>query len=53
MALTNTHRRVVGIEMLVGPNRPYGGGAEPTLTAWIRLREDDHPPDTNRLMRVG
>ncbi|MEV0592743.1 thioesterase family protein [Nonomuraea cavernae] len=33
----------------VGPNRPYAGGAEPELTAWIRLLEDDEPPDVHRL----
>jgi hypothetical protein len=34
----------------VGPNRPYTGGAEPELTAWIRLLEDDEPPDVHRLI---
>ena len=34
----------------VGPSRPYGAGAEPALTAWVRLREDDHPPGTSRLI---
>jgi hypothetical protein len=34
----------------VGPNRPYAAGAEPALTAWARLREDDHPPGTGRLI---
>jgi hypothetical protein len=34
----------------VGPNRPYGAGAEPALTAWVRLREDVRPPDTSRLI---
>jgi len=34
----------------VGPNRPYSAGAEPALTAWVRLREDDHPPGTSRLI---
>jgi hypothetical protein len=33
----------------VGPNRPYAAGTEPALTAWARLREDDHPPGTSRL----
>ncbi|MFC6561097.1 hypothetical protein [Nonomuraea cavernae] len=32
-----------------GTNRPYAGGAEPELTAWIRLLEDDEPPDVHRL----
>lgn len=34
----------------VGPNRPMAGGAEPELTAWIRLVEDDVPPDPYRLV---
>jgi hypothetical protein len=34
----------------VGPNRPYAAGTEPALTAWARLREDDHPPGTGRLI---
>lgn len=34
----------------VGPNRPYAGGHQPELTAWIRLLEDDEPPDAHRLM---
>jgi hypothetical protein len=34
----------------VGPNRPYSAGTEPALTAWVRLREDDHPPGTSRLI---
>jgi Thioesterase-like superfamily len=34
----------------VGPSRPYGAGTEPALTAWVRLREDDHPPGTSRLI---
>ncbi|XVQ14896.1 thioesterase family protein [Spirillospora sp. CA-255316] len=34
----------------VGPNRPYAGGAEPELTAWVRLLEDDDPPDVHRLI---
>lgn len=32
----------------VGPHRPYAGGAVPELTAWIRLVEDDRPPDVHR-----
>jgi hypothetical protein len=34
----------------VGPNRPYAGGSEPELTAWIRLVEDDQPPDLLRFV---
>lgn len=34
----------------VGPNRPYAGGDEAQLTAWIRLTEDDAPPDPYRLV---
>lgn len=34
----------------VGPNRPYAGGSEPELTAWVRLVEDDEPPDGLRLI---
>ncbi|MBW8485909.1 acyl-CoA thioesterase [Actinomadura parmotrematis] len=34
----------------VGPNRPFAGGAEPELTAWVRLTEDDAPPDAHRLV---
>lgn len=34
----------------VGPNRPYAGGQEPALTAWIRLSEDDEPPTPLRLL---
>lgn len=34
----------------VGPNRPYAGGSEPELTAWIRLVEDDLPPDPHRFV---
>ena len=34
----------------VGPNRPYAAGTEPALTAWIRLREDELPPGTSRLI---
>ena len=36
----------------VGPNRPYAGGAEPELTAWMRLAEDDEPPDAYRLITL-
>jgi hypothetical protein len=34
----------------VGPNRPYAGCATPELTAWVRLTEDDEPPDHHRLI---
>ena len=34
----------------VGPNRPYAGGAEPELTAWVRLLEDEEPPDVHRMI---
>jgi hypothetical protein len=34
----------------VGPNRPYAGGSQPELTAWIRLVEDDRPPDLLRFV---
>jgi hypothetical protein len=34
----------------VGKNRPYAGGTHPELTAWLRLTEDDRPPDLHRLI---
>ncbi len=34
----------------VGPHRPYAGGTEPELTAWIRLLEDEEPPDALRFV---
>lgn len=34
----------------VGSSRPYGGGPDPELTAWVRLVEDDSPPDVPRLV---
>ncbi|MFI0817416.1 thioesterase family protein [Streptomyces sp. NPDC021098] len=34
----------------VGAARPYGGGTEPELIAWVRLLEDDDPPDVLRLI---
>jgi hypothetical protein len=34
----------------VGPNRPYAGGDDPELTAWIRLTEDDLPPGLLRFI---
>ncbi|MGK5730988.1 thioesterase family protein [Streptomyces sp. URMC 124] len=34
----------------VGPSRPYAGGAEPELIAWIRILEDERPPDPLRFV---
>ena len=34
----------------VGANRPFASGREPELTAWIRLVDDDEPPDALRLI---
>lgn len=34
----------------VGDARPYTGAAEPGLMAWIRLLDDDTPPDASRLL---
>jgi Thioesterase-like superfamily len=34
----------------VGPNRPYAGCEHPELTAWVRLSEDDRPPDLHRII---
>jgi len=34
----------------VGPNRPYAGCKRPQLTAWVRLSEDDRPPDLHRMI---
>jgi Thioesterase-like superfamily len=34
----------------VGQNRPYAGCSAPELTAWIRLTEDEEPPDACRLI---
>lgn len=34
----------------VGSARPFAGGAEPELTAWLRLVGDDTPVDTARLV---
>jgi hypothetical protein len=34
----------------VGPNRPYAGCERPELTAWVRLSEDDRPPDLHRMI---
>jgi acyl-CoA thioesterase len=33
-------------------SRPFAGGSEPTLTAWIRLVEDDAAPDAFRLVTL-
>lgn len=33
-----------------GRNRPFAGGSEPELTAWVRLVGDDAPPDLFRLI---
>ena len=34
----------------VGKVRPFSGAAEPELIAWLRLVEDDLPPDSARLI---
>jgi hypothetical protein len=34
----------------IDTNRPFGGGSEARLTAWVRLVEDDRPPDLLRLI---
>ncbi|WP_234365895.1 thioesterase family protein [Streptomyces albireticuli] len=34
----------------VGPSRPYAGGSEPELIAWIRMVEDEKPPDALRFV---
>lgn len=34
----------------VGPSRPYSGGSEPELIAWIRMVEDERPPDALRFV---
>ncbi|MFT4099560.1 MAG: thioesterase family protein [Burkholderiaceae bacterium] len=34
----------------VGSAKPFGGGAEPELMAWLRLIDDDRPPDEARLV---
>jgi hypothetical protein len=33
-------------------SRPYAGGPRPVLTAWLRLTEDDQPPDVFRLIML-
>ena len=33
----------------VGHDRPYAGGTAPELTAWVRLTDDEQPPDLARL----
>lgn len=37
----------------VGPSRPYAGGDEPVLRAWIRLADDDTPIDGPRLIMLA
>ena len=32
--------------------RPYAGGPRPVLTAWLRLTDDDQPPDIFRLIML-
>ena len=34
----------------LGPHRPFAGGSTPTLTAWLRMVEDDVVPDELRLL---
>ncbi|WP_078571640.1 thioesterase family protein [Streptomyces somaliensis] len=34
----------------VGTARPYAGGPDPELVAWVRLLEDDAPPDVFRFV---
>jgi len=34
----------------VGSARPFAGAREPELAAWVRLVDDDLPPDEVRLM---
>lgn len=34
----------------IDENRPLAGGPTPELTAWVRLTEDDDPPDVPRLV---
>jgi hypothetical protein len=36
----------------VGSARPFRGGPEPELLAWLRLTDDDLPPDEARLVRL-
>ena len=35
---------------VTGTNRPFAGGTEARLTAWVRLTEDELPPDELRLL---
>lgn len=35
---------------VTGTNRPFAGGTEARLTAWVRLTEDELPPDELRLI---
>lgn len=34
----------------LGPHRPFAGGAEPELTAWLRVAGDDAPPTELHLL---
>lgn len=34
----------------VGPARPFRGGTQPQLLAWLRLTDDELPPDEERLI---
>ncbi|MDY7101615.1 MAG: thioesterase family protein [Actinomycetota bacterium] len=36
----------------VGDARPFAGGDDPELVAWIRMVEDDEPPDLLRLITL-
>lgn len=38
---------------VTGENRPFNGGTNPRLTAWLRLREDDRAPDDLRLLFIA
>lgn len=35
-----------------GASRPYTGCEKPELTAWLRLTEDDRPPDLHRMIML-
>jgi hypothetical protein len=37
---------------LVGSNLPYAGYEKPELAAWVRLAEDDRPPDLYRMIML-
>jgi hypothetical protein len=36
----------------LGHTRPVSGGVDPVLLGWIRLTEDDEPPDRDRLVFI-